>query len=1401
MKYFTISSLLIILMNLASPLLCADGSNVFPASSGFKLTAEEKSWVEAHRTIRVKIGVDYPPFEFFKKNQYHGLAYDYLAVVGTRLGIRFEPVPRMIWSEALNQLIEKRGVDLILAITRTPERERHISFTKDYLSFPYMIFTAKDGSFISGINDLYGKVVAVERGYVTKQWLQRDLPGVKFMDVDTTPEALQAVATHKADACIENMAVGSYLIEKMGLTNIKVSAAASSYGNEDLAMGVRNDWPEIAKLIDKAIASITPEEHQAIRNKWLSLRVEHGIQLLDVIKWISIVGIFSLTWILLLRRMVKERTATLQDEVSSHLITTEQLQLRNKDLTITKAELRTQLDENIQIQNELIRSNELQEALLNNSYQFQGLLSVDGRLLEINKTALEFVGKERSSVTGKYFWDTPWWNHDPALQRQLQLDIKRVESGEFVCYETLHPDSAGNLHVIDFSLKPMKSANGEVIYLIAEGRDITKLKRIESSLTTIINSTSDLIWSVDLNYTLLNFNFAFAEQYKEHFGFEVHSGMDPTDPLPPDLAAKWHQMYQHALKEGGYHIEYTQSNDRILELAFYPIIQNRVPVAISVFGKDITQRKLAEDALRESEARLKLYFQRLPTASIVWDLDFVVKQWNPAAERIFGYSEEDAVGRLASELIITKEVQLKVNLIWQKLLEGNLDAHSINENLTKEGRTITCSWTNTPIHNDQGTVIGVISVVEDITKRMKMEAQLNKLSLAVEQSPVSIVITDVNGIIEYVNPKFSKLTGYLSEEVIGQNPHILNSGLTPKEVYTDLWKTISNGEDWQGEFCNIKKNGEHYWESASISPITSKDRGITHYVAVKEDITEKKKIVEELRLDAVRFQALYELSLMGEESEKRLLDFTLEASLRITGSSIGNIFFLNDDETIRTLHALSNGVEETCAIPDKPKSNKVGVAGLVYECIRRRAPVIINDYQMSNPLKIGYPDGHIPITRYMNFPLIDNGRIALLISIANKETDYHDNDVKQLTLLLSAMWRIIQKRKAENLLKESENSFQQVFEQSIDAIILVRLKRLKILDANPAALSLFGLNNLSFSKVNISKLFDREDLRRLVIALSDNNHSDSYLLSKTTGFKTDGEKIVISMKGKLITLQDEPVILCSIRDIRAQMQLEEEIKATQAKMIQTNKMTSIGLLVSGVGHEINNPNQCISTNASVLHSIWKDTVLHIQAICGQNCNLTLGGLPADEVIEIAPKLFSGISESSQKISKIVSNMRDFIKEEKTPLKGSVDVNRVINAASSILWQHIHKHTDNYKMDLQEGLPIATGSSQQIEQVVINLLTNALQSLTDKTRSILIVTSEDKVTGEVLIIVRDEGKGMGKDVLEKLTEPFFTTRSDEGGTGLGLYISSNIIKEHHGSLCYISEPGKGTTATIRLPIAN
>lgn len=190
---------------------------------------------------------------------------------------------------------------------------------------------------------------------------------------------------------------------------------------------------------------------------------------------------------------------------------------------------------------------------------------------------------------------------------------------------------------------------------------------------------------------------------------------------------------------------------------------------------------------------------------------------------------------------------------------------------TAQGEVICARSYKVPLRNKDGTLVGVLAAYEDITnfkmlagelhiaiEQKRREAQLRKLAQAMEQSPVSLVITDRHGRIEYVNQKYIELSGYTSEELSGNKSNLLRSGYHPTEFYREMWATLHSGKEWAGIFCNKKKNGELYWESATISSLKDDLGRITHFIGIKQDITAQKKIEEALQQSEKKFRAIYE---------------------------------------------------------------------------------------------------------------------------------------------------------------------------------------------------------------------------------------------------------------------------------------------------------------------------------------------------------------------------------------------------------------------------------------------------------------------------------------------------------------------------------------------------------------
>ncbi len=261
-----------------------------------------------------------------------------------------------------------------------------------------------------------------------------------------------------------------------------------------------------------------------------------------------------------------------------------------------------------------------------------------------------------------------------------------------------------------------------------------------------------------------------------------------------------------------------------------------------------------------------------------------------------------------------------------------------------------------------------------------------------------------------------------------------------------------------------------------------------------------------------------------------------------------------------------------------------------------------------------------------------------------------------------------------------------------------------------------------------------------------------------------------------------------------------ERKAVERELIQADKMVSLGVLVSGVAHEINNPNNFITVNASLMEKTWPDILPVLDERYKNDGGLRLAGIPYAVMRDRVPRLLSGISEGGRRIDRIVKDLKRFAQPHGSALDEPVDLNAVVRSALNLIRKMITDHTDHFVADYGADLPVVTGSGRHLEQVVINLIQNACYALPDKGHAVHVVTGRDPETDAVILRVADEGKGIPREDLPRLMDPFFTTRRTSGGTGLGLSVASAIVREHSGRITVESEPGKGSVFTVSLPLS-
>ncbi len=265
---------------------------------------------------------------------------------------------------------------------------------------------------------------------------------------------------------------------------------------------------------------------------------------------------------------------------------------------------------------------------------------------------------------------------------------------------------------------------------------------------------------------------------------------------------------------------------------------------------------LARARLRQRQALMRVAFEQrfreilenIDLMGLGLDVDGTINFCNRALLERVGWEARDLYGRSCFQTLIAAEDRAQYDQLFRELVAGERPlAPSDSRILTREGERRIVAWNCAPVQRPDGARAGLVFLGEDVTEAREAEEQVRMLSRAVEQSPATVMITDPRGAIEYVNPKFTQLTGYTLDEVRGINPRILKSGKTTPEEYACLWKTVTSGGEWRGELQNRKKNGDLYWEAATICAVHDRRGEVAHFLAVKEDITERRRLEDRFR--------------------------------------------------------------------------------------------------------------------------------------------------------------------------------------------------------------------------------------------------------------------------------------------------------------------------------------------------------------------------------------------------------------------------------------------------------------------------------------------------------------------------------------------------------------------------
>ena len=773
---------------------------------------------------------------------------------------------------------------------------------------------------------------------------------------------------------------------------------------------------------------------------------------------------------------------------------------------------------------------------------------------------------------------------------------------------------------------------------------------------------------------------------------------------------------------------------------------------------DITGRKQAEEKLRTQTAFLEAQAHSTIDGILVVDSRAQVLMRNERLCELFSIPADTAAARDDSKLLeyvvtVIKDADAflaRVHYLYKHPGETSRDEIELKNGMTLDRYSA-------PVLDKDGVYYGRVWTFRDITERKRNEDELRQLSLAVEQSPVSVVITDPQGSIGYVNRKFTECTGYSAEEVIGKNPRILKAGRAAPDLYRELWATITQGKEWRGEFCNKKKSGEIFWEAATVTPITNPNGAITHFLGVKEDITERRRAEEALKASEKRYRLLFERNMAGvlrTTLDGRVLDCN-QAAVRMFGY---------------------DSVEEVRALPVTH-----------FYCDPSDREVFLTKLKSERSLS----------NQEMRLRRKNGDAVWVIASFAIVDDDAGASGIIEGTLV-----DITKRKRAEKELRLTQSSL----EDASDAIFWMDAQS-RIVYVNEAACRSLDRSReelLSLSIPDINPVVPQEAWRKVWDQLK----TRGSMTFETRHQTKQGRVFPVEVTANYLEFDGQEYSFAFVRDITERRALESQLRHAQ-------KLEGIGQLAAGIAHEINTPTQFVTDNLTFLRDSWKSTHELLEQYRGaiRDAGETLpAGVAAalqqaekscdlDFIASEVPRAIEQSLDGAHRVAKIVRAMKEFSHPDSAD-KTATDLNKAIESTITVA-RNEWKYVSEIIKEFDETLPAVVCYPGDINQVVLNLIVNAAHAIKEKVKDEEkgTITVSTRMAGEsVEIAVRDTGNGIPETIRSRVFDPFFTTKEVGKGTGQGLALAYTVVvKKHGGKIWFETEVGQGTTFYITLPV--
>lgn len=811
-------------------------------------------------------------------------------------------------------------------------------------------------------------------------------------------------------------------------------------------------------------------------------------------------------------------------------------------------------------------------SFINGSAEAIVIINEQGFVEEWNNTAFLITGITTEDALNQYWWDIliniyPESIKQDSFQKEhIEEIIKNIlDAGEIKSpaqnvyqIKTLQ----GDLKYIEQTLFTFKTNLGYKLGVIFT--DISEQKRIEDELNqeriisdALLEGIPGLVYMYNEDGLLVRWN----KKHETETGYtakelsQMHlldwykgsqSDIDTINAAMSKLNAEGFASAEaNLLKKNGERTLY------YFTAVLIDISDKKYFVGI---GIDITEKKKVEELITYERNMLRALIDNITDIVYVKDTESRFLIANRTLTRIVGTAMENMLGKTDLDLFPTEMATNFYNDEKELFETGKPIINKEEMVYDPEGNAILFQTNKMPLRNPNGDIMGLVGTGHIITDQKKAEMALKKsesiLKATMEAMEDGVLVVSSDGVITHSNTQFSR--------IFAIPPELLAFG-KDNLLLDHVKQFFDNGEEFDRKVQEIYESGLSvndilYFNNGRIIERVSypleTDYQYSGRVWLFRDITERKKAEDEIALNESRLQSMVNIMQKPAGTVNELLDYALEEALRLTQSKIGYIYYYNEAKQEFTLNSWSKDVMKECAIVDPKTCYALDKTGIWGEAVRQRKPIIINDYETDRPLKKGYPEGHAHLKNFLTIPIFNGNEIVAVIGVANKETDYNNTDVLQLTLLMDTVWKVIQKQTAEQELRLSEQMFSDIFNLSPDMIGIIRFSDSVILMLNPMFYKVTGYSIEEFVGKTPDELnlwvndHEKQQMFEQIISTGEVNNVEASMRIK------DGSSIICLVSGKKLMFNNEEALIFVVHDITERKKTEKLI-AYERNMLRT----------------------------------------------------------------------------------------------------------------------------------------------------------------------------------------------------------------------------------------------------------